>query len=60
MMVSDGILGSGSGWLRDEIKAFSGGNDANEFSEMILGSARRRCGEKFDDMTVITAVAEEI
>lgn len=60
VMVSDGILGSGSGWLRDEIKAFSGGNDANEFSEMILGSARRRCGEKFDDMTVITAVAEEI
>lgn len=60
VMVSDGILGGGSGWIKDEIKVFSGGPDANEFSESILGSARRRCGEKFDDMTVITAVAEEI
>ncbi len=60
VMVSDGILGCGSIWLKDEIKAFSGGTDASGFSEMILDSARRRCGKKFDDMTVITAVAEEI
>ncbi|MBQ2841491.1 MAG: SpoIIE family protein phosphatase [Clostridia bacterium] len=60
VMVSDGILGSGSIWLRDEIKAFSGGPDASEFSENILESARRRCGAKFDDMTVISAVAEEV
>lgn len=60
VMVSDGILGSGSGWLKDEIKAFSGGADASGFSELILDTARRKCGEKFDDMTVITAVAEEI
>lgn len=60
VMVSDGILGCGNGWIKDEIKAFSGGTDASGFSEMILDSACRRCGEKFDDMTVITAVAEEI
>lgn len=60
VMVSDGILGSGSSWLRDEIKAFAGGPDASEFSENILESARRRCGSKYDDMTVISAVAEEI
>ena len=60
VMVSDGILGAGSSWLKDEIKAFSGGPDANEFSENILEAARRKCGEKFDDMTVIAAVAEEI
>ncbi len=60
VMVSDGILGCGSNWLRDEIKAFAGGPDASEFSENILDSARRKCGEKFDDMTVIAAVAEEL
>lgn len=60
VMVSDGILGCGSNWLRDEIKSFSGGPDASGFSEAVLDSAQRRCGEKFDDMTVITVVAEEI
>lgn len=60
VMVSDGILGCGNIWLREEIKAFSGGVDASGFSEMVLDSARRRCGKNFDDMTVITAVAEEI
>ena len=60
VMVSDGILGIGNLWLKDEIKAFAGGPDASEFSENILECARRKCGEKFDDMTVISAVAEEI
>lgn len=60
VMVSDGILGCGNNWLKDEIRSFAGGSDACGFSEEILGSARCRCGEKFDDMTVITAVAEEI
>ncbi len=60
VMVSDGILGCGNIWLKEEIKAFSGGTDASGFSEMILSSARRKCGKSFDDMTVITAVAEEI
>ena len=60
VMVSDGILGCGSSWLKDEIKAFAGGPDASEFSENILESARRKCGAKFDDMTVISAIAEEI
>ena len=59
IMVSDGILGCGNTWLKDEIKAFSGGPDATEFSENILESARRRCGARFDDMTVVAAVAEE-
>ena len=58
-MVSDGILGCGNSWLKDEIKAF-GKKDASGFSQDIVDSARRRCGERFDDMTVITAVAEEI
>ncbi len=60
VMVSDGVLGCGSVWLKDELKTFAGGPDASEFSENVLSCARRRCGEKFDDMTVITAVAEEI
>lgn len=60
VMVSDGILGCGTGWIKDEIKAFSGGPDASGFSESVLGSARIKCGEKFDDMTVIAVVAEEI
>ena len=60
VMVSDGILGCGSKWLKEEIKAFSGGIEASAFSQDIVDSARRRCGSRFDDMTVITAVAEEI
>ena len=60
VMVSDGILGCGNNWLKDEIKTFSGGIEASAFSQDIVDSARRRCGNRFDDMTVITAVAEEI
>lgn len=60
VMVSDGILGCGSIWLKDELKTFGGGPDATEFSENVLECAQRRCGRKFDDMTVITAVCEEI
>ena len=60
VMVSDGILGCGTLWVRDEIKAFAGGPDASGFCENILDSARIKCGEKFDDMTVIAVVAEEI
>lgn len=59
VMVSDGVLGCGNIWLKDELKTFSGA-DATEFSESVLECAQRRCGRKFDDMTVITAVAEEI
>jgi len=59
VMVSDGILGCGNSWIKDDIKAF-GKKDASGFSQDIVDSARRRCGERFDDMTVITAVAEEI
>ena len=60
VMVSDGILGCGTGWVKDEIKAFSGGPDASGFCDNTLSSARIKLGEKFDDMTVICVVAEEI
>ena len=60
VMVSDGVLGCGNIWLKDELKTFGGGPDATEFSENVLECAQRRCGRKFADMTVITAVAEEI
>lgn len=60
VMVSDGILGCGNIWIKEEIKTFSGGPDASAFSENLLDSAKIKCGENFDDMTVITVVAEEI
>lgn len=60
VMVSDGILGCGAGWIKDEIRAFSGGPDSSGFCESVLDSARIKCGEKFDDMTIIAIVAEEI
>ena len=60
VMVSDGILGGGSDWIEDEVRAFGGNGSANDLAESILNSARRRCGEKYDDMTVIVAVAQEL
>lgn len=60
VMVSDGILGGGSDWIEDEVRAFGGNGSANDLAELILNSARRRCGEKYDDMTVIVAVAQEL
>ena len=44
----------------DEVRAFGGNGSANDLAELILNSARRRCGEKYDDMTVIVAVAQEL
>lgn len=58
VMVSDGILGNGSIWLRDEIKA-ARNPDARDFSRLLLETARRKCGENFDDMTVVTLIIEE-
>lgn len=60
VMVSDGILGCGNLWVKEEIRTFSGGPDASSFSENLLDSAKIKCGENFDDMTVITVVAEEV
>ncbi len=60
VMVSDGILGCGSAWVKEEIRSFSGGPDASAFSENLLDSAKLKCGENFDDMTVVTVVAEEV
>ncbi len=60
VMVSDGILGCGNTWVKEEIKAFSGGPDASAFSENLLDIAKTKCGENYDDMTVITVVAEEV
>ena len=58
VMVSDGILGCGSGWLKDEIKA-ARNPDPREFSKLLLDTARRKCGGNFDDMTVVTLIMEE-
>lgn len=60
VMVSDGILGCGSTWIKEEIKSFSGGPDASAFSENLVDSAKLKCGENYDDMTVITVVAQEV
>lgn len=60
IMVSDGVLGTGSGWISDEIRSADGISDPQTLSELILNTARHRCGEKFDDMTVITALVEEL
>lgn len=58
VLVSDGMLGGGSNWLRDEIKA-ARNPDAREFSELLLETARRKCGKNYDDMTVVTLIMEE-
>ena len=60
VMVSDGILGCGNIWIKEEIKSFSGGPDASAFSENLVDSAKLKCGENYDDMTVITVVAQEV
>lgn len=60
VMVSDGILGAGSECVEAEIRSFGGNGSANDLAELILNSARRRCGEKYDDMTVIVAVMQEM
>lgn len=60
IMASDGILGGGSRWITDEIKGYSGTSTASDFAELLLNTARLKCGEKYDDMTVICAVVEEV
>lgn len=60
VMVSDGVLGCGNIWIKEEIKSFSGGPDASAFSENLVDSAKLKCGENYDDMTVITVVAQEV
>lgn len=58
VMMSDGLLGCGSLWIQNEIAACRG-TAATDFSELILNTAKRKCGEKYDDMTVITVTVEE-
>ncbi len=59
IMVSDGILGSGINWIKDEIYSSCSASES-EISEQILQQALIKCGAKYDDMTVITALIEEI
>ncbi len=60
VLVSDGVLGSGTGWITDEIRAADGVSDPQAFSELILNTAISKCGKAYDDMTVVTVLAEEI
>lgn len=58
VLLSDGVLGCGTSWISDEIRS-SDSVSPSEISEQILQEAQRKCGMKFDDMTVITALIEE-
>lgn len=58
VMMSDGLFGCGSLWIQNEIAACRG-TAATDFSELILNTAKRKCGEKYDDMTVVTVTIEE-
>ena len=60
LMVSDGILGSGNSWIAEEIRSADGECDPQTFSELILNTARNKCGEGYDDMTVIAVLTEEL
>lgn len=60
LMVSDGILGSGNSWIADEIRSADGEYDPQTFSELILNTAKHKCGEGYDDMTVIAVLTEEL
>lgn len=60
VIASDGIMGCGNRWITDEIKGFSGTSSASDFAELLLNTARLKCGEKYDDMTVVCAVIEEV
>lgn len=59
LMVSDGILGCGHEWLVRETELFDG-SDASGFAQYILECAKRKCGSRYDDMTVLAAVIENI
>ncbi len=58
VMVSDGILGLGFSWIQDEIRACED-LSACELAETILARARKKCGEKYDDMTVVACTISE-
>lgn len=58
VMMSDGIFGCGGLWIQNEIAACRG-TAATDFSELILNTAKRKCGESYDDMTVVTVMIEE-
>lgn len=60
IMVSDGVLGNGNSWISDEIRSADGAYDPQTFSELILNTARQKCGESYDDMTVIAVLTEEL
>ncbi len=59
LMVSDGILGCGNEWVLDELNAFAG-EDATALAHKILDKAKAKCGNRYDDMTVIAAVIEHL
>lgn len=55
VMVSDGVLMTGAGWIESEIEN-CGGKTAKELSSRILEEAKRRSDpDRADDMTVLVA-----
>ena len=56
LLVSDGALGAGTGWILEELERFEGGAQAlaDRVSEE---AARRRTDGHADDITVVAGIA---
>ena len=56
MLMSDGAVGNGTDWIREEIEAWDCGT-AQELAERICECAKRRRNDNHeDDITVLAAI----
>ncbi len=60
LLVSDGVTGMDNQTITQEIKMRPEGMSATDFASHILSMAKEKCGDRYDDMTVIAAYIEEI
>lgn len=60
LMMSDGIGGEDAHWVGELLRRIEAEPDAEEVAGAVLSAAKKRAGERRDDMTVVSAVLEVV
>ena len=59
VLMSDGAIGAGTDWIRDEIEAWQEGTAQNLAEKLCYSAKRRRNDSHQDDITVMVAILEK-
>ena len=60
VLMSDGVIGAGTDWIRAEVEAWRDGSAQSLASKLCESARRRRQDQHEDDITVLTAIINKV